>query len=73
MQDGAKATLLMTCGGPIERNAEWARDQFITYAGYCKLDLIDPWIVPGCTEPDELGDDVKRKAAELAEKRVGQS
>jgi len=71
--DGTKAMLLMTCGGPIEGNAEWARDQFIRYAEYCKYDRIDPWIVPDCSEPDKLGDDVKRKAAELAAKLVGQS
>jgi len=69
--EGAKATLLMTCMGPIERNAEWARDQFVPYADYCKYDLIDPWIIPGCSEPDQLGDDVKRKAGELAGKLVG--
>ena len=69
--DGAKATLVMACGGPIENNAEWARDQFIWYAAYCKYDLVDPWIVPGCSDPGKLGDDVKRKAVELAEKLVG--
>lgn len=69
--EGAKTTLLVTCMGPIERNAEWARDQFIRYASYCKYELGDPWIVPGCSEPGKLGDDVKQKAAELAAKLVG--
>ena len=69
--EGAKTTLLVTCMGPIEGNAEWARDQFVTYANYCKYELIDPWIVPRCSTPDRLGDDVRAKAAELAAKLVG--
>ena len=55
----------------IEQNAEWARDPFVPYANYCKYDLIDPWIIPGCSEPDQLGDDVKQEAIELAAKLVG--
>jgi len=68
--EGARTTLLMTCMGPIEQNAEWARDQFAPYAHYCKYDLLDPWIVPGCSTPDQLGDDVKARAAQLAAKLV---
>ncbi len=68
---GKKATLLVTCMGPIENNAEWARDQFVQYADYAKLDLIDPWILAGCSEPDKLDDSVKAKAADLAAQLVG--
>ncbi len=67
---GAKATLLVTCMGPLEQNAEWARDQFIPYAKYCGYDLIDPWIITGCTEPNRLSQDTKRRAVELAAKLV---
>jgi len=56
--------------GPIEQNAEWARDQFIPYADYCRYELIAPWIVPGCSTPDQLGEDVRAKAAQLAAKLV---
>ena len=69
--DGKKATLLMTCMGPIERNAESAREQFVQYASYCKYDLIDPWIVAGCSTPDKLGNDLRRKAVDLAARLVG--
>jgi len=69
--DGKQATLLMTCMGPIEGNAEWARDQFVQYAKYERYDLIEPWIIPGCSTPDKLTDEVKRQAAELAAKLVG--
>ena len=68
--EGAKTTLLVTCMGPIEQNAEWARDQFIPYADYCRYELIAPWIVPGCSTPDQLGEDVRAKAAQLAAKLV---
>jgi NAD(P)H-dependent FMN reductase len=68
--DGKRTTLLMTCMGPIERNAEWARDQFVPYADYCKYELIEPWIVPGCSTPDKLTADVRRQAAELAARLV---
>ena len=69
--DGKKATLLMTCMGPIEGNAEWARDQFAQYAKYQRYDLIEPWIIPGCSSPDKLTDGVTRQAAELAVKLGG--
>jgi multimeric flavodoxin WrbA len=68
--DGKKATLLMTCMGPIEGNAEWARDQFVQYAKYQRCDLIEPWIIPGCSTPDKLTDEVRRKAIELAARLV---
>jgi len=68
---GKKATLLMTCMGPIERNAEWAREQFVQYASYCKYDLIDPWIVADCSTPDKLGDDLRRKAVDVGARLVG--
>ena len=69
--DGKKATLLMTCMGPIEGNAEWARDQFTQYAKYQRYDLIEPWIISGCSTPGKLTDDVNRKAAELAARVAG--
>ena len=68
--DGKKATLLMTCMGPIE-GAERARDQFVQYAKYQRYDLIEPWIIPGCSTPDKLADDVNQKAGELAARLVG--
>jgi len=68
--EDAKAALVMTCMGPVENNAEWARDQFLQYADYAKLDALDPWILAGCSTPDRLGDDVRAKAAELAAKLV---
>jgi len=69
--DGKRAMLLMTCMGPVEGNADWARDQFSQYAEYMKLDLIEAWIVPGCSTPDRLGDEVRAKAAKLALRLAG--
>jgi multimeric flavodoxin WrbA len=67
---GKKTALLMTCMGQVKGNAEWAREQFAQYAEYQKYELIEPWIVPGCSTPDELTDEVKRRAAQLAARLV---
>jgi len=69
--DGKKASLLVTCMGPIEKNADLVGEQIGRFAGYAKLDLIDPWIVAGCSTPDELKDDVKARAARFAADLLG--
>jgi multimeric flavodoxin WrbA len=69
--DGKKATLLMTCAGPIEGNTDWARGQFVQYAEYQRYDLIEPWFIPGCSTPDRLGEDVRQSAGKLVAKLLG--
>jgi len=70
---GKRTSLLVTCMGPIEGNADLVAPQFARFTGYAKMDAIDPWIIPGCAEPGALSDDVKRAAAAFAERLLGGS
>jgi len=69
--DGKKATLVVTCMGPLEGNADLVAPQFGRFSDYAKLDAIDPWIVTGCSTPDDLAPSVKERAAALAAKLLG--
>jgi len=69
--DGKRATVLMTCMGPLEENADLVEPQFTRFAGYAKYEQIAPWIIPGCSEPDALPEDVKQGAVDLATKLLG--
>jgi multimeric flavodoxin WrbA len=65
-----RAALLMTCAGPIEKNAELAREQYHRYTAYTRLDSAAAWIVPNCSEPDSLSEAVRKQAEDLAEKLI---
>ena len=70
--DGKRASLLVTCMGPLEDNADLIGPQFARFADYAKIDTIAPWIIPGCSEPDALPADVKQGAANLGSKLLGE-
>ena len=69
--DGKRASLLVTCMGPLEDNADLIDPQFARFTGYAKIDTIAPWIIPGCSEPGALPADVTQGAADLASKLLG--
>jgi multimeric flavodoxin WrbA len=62
--DGKKVALLVTCMGPIEQNADLIPGIFDRMMAFLKGDVAGKYILPGCTTPDELGD----QAAEIANK-----
>lgn len=64
---GKRTALLVTCGGPIEDNADLIRELFNRLNLYAKSDVIGKYILPFCTTPDELGEE----AAEIAKKMAG--
>ncbi|MBU0595762.1 flavodoxin family protein [Candidatus Bipolaricaulota bacterium] len=68
---GKPAALVMTCMGPLEHNADLIGPQFTRFASYAKYEPIAPWIIPGCSEPDALPEDVRQGAADLAAKLLG--
>ncbi|MDM8551633.1 flavodoxin family protein [Desulfobacterales bacterium HSG2] len=65
--DGKRTALLVTCGGPVEDNADLIQEIFNRVNLYAKCDVIGKYILPFCTTPDALGDE----AAEMAKKMAG--
>ena len=70
--EGKNIGLLVTCGGPIEGNADIIQTVFERYAKYTRTHVAGKCIIPGCTTPDELGDDAKEKAKMFASEIVAQ-
>ena len=63
-----KIALLVTCAGPKTLNADLITSEFNRWLWFLKVkennDLIK--IIPNCTVPEELGDDEKQIAMDLA-------
>jgi len=64
---GKRIALLVTCGGPIEGNADLIQEAFEREGQYQQWNIVGKYVVPFCTTPDALGD----KAMETAEQMVG--
>lgn len=63
---GKRTALLVTCGGPVEENADLIQEAFDRESRYQQMDVIGKYVVPFCSTPDALGD----KAMETAEQMV---
>ncbi len=48
--------LLVTCGGPVEGNADLIQESFDRFVKYGFLRHAGNYVVPGCTTPDQLGE-----------------
>jgi multimeric flavodoxin WrbA len=68
---GKAMGLLMTGGGERIDNADLVFRGFHHLVGLLRARLAGTWYVPNCTEPDALGEDVRRHAAEFARALVG--
>jgi multimeric flavodoxin WrbA len=64
--EGKKMALVGTCGGPLEGNGQLLIDQFKLLVDYSKARLAGHLLVPLCTTPDGLSDEVRGQAAQLA-------
>jgi len=68
--EGKKAALLLTCGGPVEGNANAIQTVFDAFAAYAKADAVGKYIVAGATTPDEIEgkatDVIARMAADFS-------
>ena len=65
---GKRSGLIVTCAGPIENNADLIQGIYNRYADYAQLVSVGELIVPSCTEPDQLSDDVKNQAKGFTQK-----
>ena len=64
---GKRAALLVTCGGPVEENADLIQEAFDRESRYQQMDVFGMYVVPHCTTPDALGDKALETAKQMAE------
>ena len=63
---GKPMSLLLTAGGEGIDNADLVFRGFHHMVGLLRARSAGTWLVPNCTEPEALGEDVRRHAAEFA-------
>ena len=68
---GKSLSLLLTAGGERIDNADLVFRGFHHMVGLLRARPAGTWLVSNCTEPDALGEDVRRHAAEFARTLVG--
>jgi multimeric flavodoxin WrbA len=68
---GKAMALLLTAGGDRVDNADLVFRGFHHLVGLLRTRLAGTWLVPNCTDPEALGEDVRRHAAEFARTLVG--
>jgi multimeric flavodoxin WrbA len=62
--EGKPIALIVTCGGPVEGNADFLPKTFERIVGYLKGSLVGTVVVPGCTDkPSEGAEEKARKLA----------
>jgi hypothetical protein len=64
---GKPLSLLLTAGGERIDNADLVFRGFQHMVGLLRARSAGNWLVPNCTEPHALGEDVRKQAAEFAE------
>jgi hypothetical protein len=69
--EGKRTALLVTCGGPVENNADLIQGVFDRINDYGKCDVVGKYVVPFCTSPDSIGREVKEIARKIAEDIAG--
>jgi len=63
--------LLVTCGGPVEGNADLIQESFNRFAKYGLLGHAGNYVVPGCTTPDQLGEAADTVVTQMKTALVG--
>lgn len=66
-----RAGLLVTCAGPIEDNADLITKGFHRFSDYLLMKSVGELIVPFCTTPEDMGEDIRTQASMFARKIVG--
>lgn len=64
--DGKPISLLVTCAGPVENNADLIQSVFDRVGDYARCRVIGKHVVPFCTTPDAIGPEAKRVAEKMA-------
>lgn len=69
--EGKPGALLVSAGGGIPNNADAIQLVFPRWADYVKLAKQDVWIFENCATPEELGEERRARARELAIDLIG--
>lgn len=64
--EGKRSALLVTCGGPVEDNADLIQTIFDRMNDFCKCSVIGKYVVPFCTTPDSIRPEANRIAERMA-------
>ena len=64
--DGKRLALVATAQGPVEGNLDLLVQQFNGLAQYCKAEVAEHLVVPWCTTPDAISDDIRKQATAMA-------
>jgi len=68
---GKRTALLVTCGGPVEGNADLIQEAFEREGQYQQWNIVGKYVVPFCTTPDALGDKAMETAKQMTRDIVG--
>jgi len=71
--EGKRTALLVTCGGPVENNADLIQAIFDRMSNYLQGNVIGKYVVPFCTTPDAIGPEAMEIAKKMARDIVGGS
>jgi len=64
--EGRKASLLVTCGGPIEDNADLIQGIFDRAAAYTMTPVAGKYVIPNLMTPEDLGEEAREVARQMA-------
>jgi multimeric flavodoxin WrbA len=68
---GKPMALLLTAGGERVDNADLVFRGFHHMVGLLRAQSAGTWLVPNCSEPEAMGEDVRRHAVEFAKSLLG--
>ncbi len=68
---GKRTALLVTCGGPVEENADLIQTAFVRESQYQQMIVVGTYVVAECTTPDELGDKALNTAKQMVADIIG--
>jgi multimeric flavodoxin WrbA len=63
--------LLVTCGGPVENNADFIQGIFDRVNNFSQCNVVGKYVVPLCTTPDALGEEAMEIARRMERDIVG--
>jgi multimeric flavodoxin WrbA len=63
---GKRGAQLITCAGPIEKNADLVPESFRRFGDYGQCRVTGTYTVPFCTTPDALGKEAKSAVETMA-------
>lgn len=69
--EGRRIGLVATAEGPIERNLDLLVEPFELLCDYWKATSVGHLLIPGCTRPEDMADDVRSQAHAYARSLLG--